>query len=65
VNDVISDLVQHGHATVISKKQLIEDIKVKYSDLKKSHIETFVRECFEKQKRPADSKVRLFCFHCI
>ena len=58
VNDVIADIISSSHATQLSKKQLIEDIKVKYPELKKTHVETFVKECFEKQKMPADSKVR-------
>lgn len=58
IKDVISDLIDIGHGSVISKKQLIEDIKGKYSDLKKTHVETFVKECFEKARRPLDSKVR-------
>jgi hypothetical protein len=57
VNDVIADIISFSHATQLSKKQLIEDIKVKYPELKKTHVDTFVKECFEKQKRPADSKV--------
>ena len=57
INDVITDIISYGHATQLSKKQLTEDIKSKYPDLKKTHVETFVKECFEKQRRPADSKV--------
>jgi nucleoid DNA-binding protein len=45
---VISDLVFFSHATVLNKKELIEDIRGKYPDLKKTHIESFVKECFEK-----------------
>ena len=48
INDVITDLISYSHATSVSKKQLIEDIRGKYPDLKKSHIESFVKECFEK-----------------
>jgi hypothetical protein len=57
VNDVIADIISFSHATQLSKKQLIEDIKGKYPELKKTHVDTFVKECFEKQRRPADSKV--------
>ncbi len=54
---MISDLIEIGHGSVISKKQLIEEVKAKYTDLKKTHLEAFVKECFEKSKRPKDSKV--------
>ena len=53
----MSDLVEHAHASFISKKLLIEEIKAKYIDLKKTHIDAFVKECFEKKKQPLDSKV--------
>ena len=66
VNDVITDIISFSHATQLSKKQLIEDIKGKYPELKKTHVDTFVKECFEKQRRPADSKVsKLFVMHVI
>lgn len=48
VNDVIGDIISTSHATQLSKKQLIEDIKGKYPELKKTHVDTFVKECFEK-----------------
>ncbi len=48
INDVITDLISYGHATQLSKKQLIDEIKLKYPDLKKTHVDTFVKECFEK-----------------
>lgn len=58
IKDVINELLEIGHGTAQSKKILNEIFKKEYSDLKKGHIEVFVKECFEKQKRPHDSKVR-------
>ena len=34
--------------------------KAKYGDLRKTHVEFFVKECFSKEKRPLDSKQRLY-----
>jgi hypothetical protein len=50
IKDVVHDLVHSAHATSFSKKQLIEDIKSRFSDLKKTHVEAFVKECFDKKK---------------
>jgi hypothetical protein len=60
IKDVVHDLVVTAHATSFSKKQLIEDIKSRFGDLKKTHVEAFVKECFDKKKQPLDSKVRLY-----
>jgi hypothetical protein len=57
IKDVVIDLVYQAHAVSLSKKQLIDDIKSRFNDLKKSHVEAFVKECFEKKKQPLDSKV--------
>lgn len=56
IKDVIEKLVELGHGSTIPKKQLAEQIKKDHADLKKGHIETFVKECFDKKK--LDSKVR-------
>lgn len=58
IKDVIDRLIEIGHGSSIPKKQLIELIKSENSLLKKVHVETFVKECFKKEKRPLDSKVR-------
>ena len=50
IKDVVNDLVYQAHATSFSKKKLIEDIKSRFKDLKKTHLEAFVKECFEKKK---------------
>ena len=57
IKDVINELLEIGHGTAQSKKILNEIFKKEYSDLKKGHIEVFIKECFEKQKRPHDTKV--------
>ncbi len=57
---MIDQLSEIAHGTILSKKQLIELIKKEFPDLKKTHIELFVKESFEKQKRPLDSKVSFF-----
>jgi hypothetical protein len=61
----VNDLVEHAHASFISKKLLIEEIKAKYVDLKKTHIDAFVKECFEKKKQPLDSKVIINIFYIL
>ena len=53
---MIERLVELGHGSAIPKKQLVEQIKKEHADLKKSHVDMFVKECFEKKK--LDSKVR-------
>lgn len=60
IKDVIDHLIELGHGLSTSKKQLIELFKKEHQDLKKSHLEVFVKECFEKSKRPLDSKVSSF-----
>jgi len=60
IKDVIGELIQIGHGTLQSKKELIDQIRGKYLELSKHRIETFVKECFEKEKRPPDSKVKIF-----
>lgn len=58
IKDVIDRLVEIGHGSSIPKKLLQETFKREFSDLKKSHVEVFVKECFKKEKLPLDSKVR-------
>ena len=57
IKDIVNELVPFAHATSLSKKQLIDEIKARYPELKKTHIENFVKDTFEKAKRPLDSKV--------
>ena len=57
IKDVIENLIELGHGTTLSKKQLIDMFKKEFLDLKKTRIDLFVKECFEKQRRPLDSKV--------
>ncbi|TNV87320.1 hypothetical protein FGO68_gene14514 [Halteria grandinella] len=59
IKDVIDRLIEIGHGSSIPKKQLVDLIKSENTLLKKGHVETFVKECFKKEKRPLDSKVRL------
>lgn len=50
IKDVVNDLIIQAHATSLSKKQLIDDIKLRFTDLKKTHVDAFVKECFDKKK---------------
>lgn len=48
IKDVIGNLIEIGHGTTLTKKQLIELLRKEHLDLKKTHVDLFVKECFEK-----------------
>lgn len=48
IKDVIGNLIEIGHGTTLTKKQLIELLRKEHQDLKKTHVDLFVKECFEK-----------------
>jgi len=55
-------LIEFAHGCLLSKKQLIDNIRSKFPDLSKSKIELFVKETFDKEKRHPDSKVNIILF---
>ena len=62
IKDYIEDLIEFAHGCLLSKKQLIDNIRSKFPDLSKSKIELFVKETFDKEKRHPDSKVNIILF---
>lgn len=54
IKNFIRDIIEMGHGIQGSKKQLIDMIRQRFPDLKKSRVDTFVKECFDKERRAPD-----------
>eukprot|EP00347_Sterkiella_histriomuscorum_P010123 403377516 len=60
IKHYIQEIIELCHGSLQSKKQLIELLKQAHQDIAKKRIETFVRECFDKERRTPDTKTRLY-----
>jgi hypothetical protein len=59
IKDVLDKLIEIGHGSTLTKKELLAAFRQENAMLKSNHIQTFVKECFDKEKRPLDSKVSI------
>lgn len=60
IKDNIDEIVSNLHGSSISKKEAMDRISGRFPTLRKSHIENFMKDCILKEKRPGDTKTRLF-----
>jgi hypothetical protein len=63
IADKLDDLVNICHGSDKSKKTLLEEIVGKYPQLRKTHVDHFLKSSFTKERRPLDNKVCLL--QCI
>lgn len=57
IEDKIDEIIRIAHGSEKSKKYLQEQLHEKYPLLRKSHMESFIRDCFVKERRDKDSNV--------
>lgn len=60
IKDNLEGIVQLIHGSSISKKDAHERITSKFTYLRKSHVDNFLKDCITKEKHSLDPKFRLY-----